>query len=517
MNPDFMETEDRRSLDEIRNLLREIEEESGVEASYTRLSDTSLESLTDIIDNALLEYSNTSDEEGADEVTEVESEDGELEIVVNDPIDTEVFEDNISWLTEFVGSEVVNDTIRDMIASSGTNTVNTQGYSVLSEEQILDLNNRIEQTRREVGQEQEDLTEERMVSVEEDVTQQTQTASLREMFAINNEDAGDTEETTTTSLSDLISEALQYVSDPAPVAETEDMDLVSESGVEEVSEEGSEEEEDTGRPIRRVSNARNNDYTLAWDIYQLGYATGDIAYIYNTSAGSISRGIKKDGHLMRTGAETRAMSKVSPNNFEMYLIDSINDTLADKFETDEERNRAFNQAFGINLYELTLYEADDNDGEEIVSLREQATEQGISLAQLAEQSLSSEQYAEREMTEFTRNVREVHEYVLGYARDLFGDVNVDTGALNVVTTIAYKNGVSIKVSEAHHIKAKVLEEESVSIIVNVAEYLTQDFARETEQLYRRFNQWVGQRFTKDGEPATVSQLGNRMVVGIENE
>lgn len=284
--------------------------------------------------------------------------------------------------------------------------------------------------------------------------------------------------------------------------EVEEQELVEE-GHQEVAEVVAEQElatefpieEDNGQPIRRAKKRVVNDYTLAWDIYTLGYSTGDIAKIYGTSAGSISRGIKKDGHVTRTSAETRAMvSQELPTDVIHRIIDLLNE----KFDTEEERNSRFASAFGVNLYELSLYEEEDGD------------------LQAIEQRLNGElveEYEERPLSSFTEKYKLVHKTLEDAVVKYLGKTNLETGAVKVITSVTYENGVSVRVTDSNRIKAKALVEDTVTVMVDMTDYILQGFAREVEAIYNRFDGVLGRTFIS----ANLTQLGNRMVVGLENE
>lgn len=284
-----------------------------------------------------------------------------------------------------------------------------------------------------------------------------------------------------------------------------------------VEEEPVVEEEPT--PVRRQATRtprRANDYTLAWELYSIGYSTKDVAYLYKSSAGSISRGLKNNGKQMRTGAETKAMRKVPATDFGHLLMNKINELLDSKYDTEEAKNTAFYQAFGVNLYEITLYEAEDEQ-EEIESMHERATTQGVSLRELAQQRLEEQAYVERERSPFVNKVRNLHQRVKDFAVEKFGDVNVGVGYVDVQTKVSYENGVVLTVNEANKVDEKSVGVENVVVTVNVAEFLEAEFVREVEALSQHFRQLVSRNFTKDGRPVTVSQFGNRMVVGLNNE
>lgn len=254
-------------------------------------------------------------------------------------------------------------------------------------------------------------------------------------------------------------------------------------------------EEDTGQPIRRAKKRVVNDYTLAWDIYSLGYSTGDIAKIYDTSSGSISRGIKKDGHVTRTSAETRAMvSQELPTDIIHRIIELLNE----KFDTEEERNSRFASAFGVNLYELSLYEEEDGDLQAI------ALQLNGDLV---------EEYEERPLSSFTEKYKLVHKTLEDAVVKYLGKTNLETGAVKVITSVTYENGVSVRVTDSNRIKAKALAEDTVTVMVDMTDYILQGFAREVEAIYNRFDGVLGRTFIT----ANLTQLGNRMVVGLENE
>lgn len=282
----------------------------------------------------------------------------------------------------------------------------------------------------------------------------------------------------------------------------EEQELVEE-GHQEVAEVVAEQElatefpieEDNGQPIRRAKKRVVNDYTLAWDIYSLGYSTGDIAKIYGTSAGSISRGIKKDGHVTRTSAETRAMvSQELPTDIIHRIIDLLNE----KFDTEEERNSRFASAFGVNLYELSLYEEEDGDLQAI------ALQLNGDLV---------EEYEERPLSSFTEKYKLVHKTLEDAVVKYLGKTNLETGAVKVITSVTYENGVSVRVTDSNRIKAKALVEDTVTVMVDMTDYILQGFAREVEAIYNRFDGVLGRTFIS----ANLTQLGNRMVVGLENE
>ena len=273
-----------------------------------------------------------------------------------------------------------------------------------------------------------------------------------------------------------------------------------------------EVEEEPQQPVRRRSTT--NDYGLAWDIYSMGYASGDVAYLYNTSAGSISRGIRQDGHEMRTGAETRAMRKVHPNHFGSELIGQITELLADKFDTREEQNNAFHKAFGVNLYELTLQEADNEE----VGLEEQATSQGISLHDLVRQELEEDAYEGIPLTDYMLKVRGLHNEMERVVSDLFGDINKEVGGVTVSSKLSYENGVVLTVRDAYKIKEKAVAVDNVVMTVKVADYLIQSMERELEMLSLRFESLVRSNFRgSDGEEIKVMNFGNSLVVSLGNE
>lgn len=284
--------------------------------------------------------------------------------------------------------------------------------------------------------------------------------------------------------------------------EVEEQEVVEE-GHQEVAEEVAEQElatefpieEDNGQPIRRAKKRVVNDYTLAWDIYSLGYSTGDIAKIYDTSAGSISRGIKKDGHVTRTSAETRAMvSQELPTDIIHRIIDLLNE----KFDTEEERNSRFASAFGVNLYELSLYEEEDGD---------------LQAIELQLNGELVEEYEERPLSSFTEKYKLVHKTLEDAVVKYLGKTNLETGAVKVITSVTYENGVSVRVTDSNRIKAKALVEDTVTVMVDMTDYILQGFAREVEAIYNRFDGVLGRTFIS----ANLTQLGNRMVVGLENE
>lgn len=270
------------------------------------------------------------------------------------------------------------------------------------------------------------------------------------------------------------------------------------------------------RRARQTTPTRANDYGLAWEIYSLGYSTGDISHLYKTSAGSISRGLKKDGRVMRTGAETKAMTKTEPDNFSVEIIDSIHQVLADKYETEEERNSAFYKAFNKNLYEVTIFEAEDEQ-QHIEQLHQEATSQGISINDLARQHIAEQVFVERERSEFVNNLRDLHQDLVMNVRNVFGDVNVGVGAVTVQTKLKYANGVVLTVKDAHKIDGKALDVANAVVMVNIADYIATSYERGVELLAQNFNRFVRGRFTKDGQQLSISQLGNRLVVGLDNE
>ena len=306
------------------------------------------------------------------------------------------------------------------------------------------------------------------------------------------------------TIQDLVSEYVDSIGDIEGWYDVlEEQELVEE-GHQEVAEVLAEQElatefptseEDTGQPIRRAKKRVVNDYTLAWDIYTLGYSTGDIAKIYDTSAGSISRGIKKDGHVTRTSAETRAMvSQELPTDIILRIIELLNE----KFDTEEERNSRFASAFGVNLYELSLYEEEDGD------------------LQAIEQRLNGElveEYEERPLSSFTEKYKLVHKTLEDAVVKYLGKTNLETGAVKVITSVTYENGVSVRVTDSNRIKAKALAEDTVTVMVDMTDYILQGFAREVESIYNRFDGVLGRTFIS----AKLTQLGNRMVVGLENE
>lgn len=284
--------------------------------------------------------------------------------------------------------------------------------------------------------------------------------------------------------------------------EVEEQEVVEE-GHQEVAEVVAEQElatefpieEDNGQPIRRAKKRVVNDYTLAWDIYSLGYSTGDIAKIYGTSAGSISRGIQKDGHVTRTSAETRAMvSQELPTDIIHRIIDLLNE----KFDTEEERNSRFASAFGVNLYELSLYEEEDGD---------------LQAIELQLNGELVEEYEERPLSSFTEKYKLVHKTLEDAVVKYLGKTNLETGAVKVITSVTYENGVSVRVTDSNRIKAKALVEDTVTVMVDMTDYILQGFAREVEAIYNRFDGVLGRTFVS----AKLTQLGNRMVVGLENE
>ena len=305
------------------------------------------------------------------------------------------------------------------------------------------------------------------------------------------------------TIRDLVSEYVDSTSDiEGWYYELEEQELVEE-GHQEVAEAVVEQElatefpieEDNGQPIRRAKKRVVNDYTLAWDIYSLGYSTGDIAKIYDTSSGSISRGIKKDGHVTRTSAETRAMvSQELPTDIIHRIIDLLNE----KFDTEEERNSRFASAFGVNLYELSLYEEEDGDLQAI------ALQLNGDLV---------EEYEERPLSSFTEKYKLVHKTLEDAVVKYLGKTNLETGAVKVITSVTYENGVSVRVTDSNRIKAKALVEDTVTVMVDMTDYILQGFAREVEAIYNRFDGVLGRTFIS----ANLTQLGNRMVVGLENE
>ena len=282
--------------------------------------------------------------------------------------------------------------------------------------------------------------------------------------------------------------------------------------VEEVEPEPVEVEPEPVRRRRRRSSS-GNDYTLAWDIYSLGYASGDIAHIYNLSAGSITRGMKDLGNEMRTGAETRAMRKVDPDEFSQELLDRIFNLLEEKYETEEERNTAFYNTFNKNIYELTLHEAED-ESLELQEMQEQANIQGVTLQDYVQQGLTEEVYEERERSEFVNNVRYLHETVKDKARVMFGDVNVDVGSVDVESKVSYENGVILTMKEAYKLDGKALDVANVVFGVQIAEFIVQGFEREIEELINEMGRIVRLRFNNHSQ---VTRLGNRLVVGLDNE
>ena len=296
-----------------------------------------------------------------------------------------------------------------------------------------------------------------------------------------------------------------------PVQEEE---LVQEESVqEEPVQEDEPEVEEEQQPVRRRRSSSGNDYTLAWDIYSLGYASGDIAHVYNLSAGSITRGMKDLGNEMRTGAETRAMRKVDPDEFSEVLLDRIFNLLEEKHETEEERNTAFYNTFNKNIYELTLHEAED-ESLELQEMQEQANIQGVTLQDYVRQGLTEEVYEERERSEFVNNVRYLHETVKNKARVMFGDVNVDVGSVDVESKVTYENGVILTMKEAYKLDGKALDATNVVFGVQIAEFIVQGFEREIEGLINEMGRITRERFNNHSQ---VTRLGNRLVVGLENE
>ena len=305
------------------------------------------------------------------------------------------------------------------------------------------------------------------------------------------------------TIRDLVSEYVDSTSDiEGWYYELEEQEVVEE-GHQEVAEVVAEQElatefpieEDNGQPIRRAKKRVVNDYTLAWDIYSLGYSTGDIAKIYDTSSGSISRGIKKDGHVTRTSAETRAMvSQELPTDIIHRIIELLNE----KFDTEEERNSRFASAFGVNLYELSLYEEEDGD---------------LQAIQLQLNGDLVEEYEERPLSSFTEKYKLVHKTLEDAVVKYLGKTNLETGAVKVITSVTYENGVSVRVTDSNRIKAKALVEDTVTVMVDMTDYILQGFAREVEAIYNRFDGVLGRTFVS----ASLTQLGNRMVVGLENE
>lgn len=305
------------------------------------------------------------------------------------------------------------------------------------------------------------------------------------------------------TIQDIVSEYVDSIEDiEGWYDELEEQELVEE-GHQEVAEVVAEQElatefpieEDNGQPIRRAKKRVVNDYTLAWDIYSLGYSTGDIAKIYDTSSGSISRGIKKDGHVTRTSAETRAMvSQELPTDIIHRIIELLNE----KFDTEEERNSRFASAFGVNLYELSLYEEEDGDLQAI------ALQLNGDLV---------EEYEERPLSSFTEKYKLVHKTLEDAVVKYLGKTNLETGAVKVITSVTYENGVSVRVTDSNRIKAKALAEDTVTVMVDMTDYILQGFAREVEAIYNRFDGVLGRTFVS----ANLTQLGNRMVVGLENE
>ena len=278
-------------------------------------------------------------------------------------------------------------------------------------------------------------------------------------------------------------------------------------------EEDEPEVEEEQQPVRRRRSSSGNDYTLAWDIYSLGYASGDVAHVYNLSAGSITRGMKDLGNEMRTGAETRAMRKVDPDEFSQGLLDRIFNLLEEKYETEEERNTAFYNTFNKNIYELTLHEAED-ESLELQEMQEQANIQGVTLQDYVSQGLTEEVYEERERSEFVNNVRYLHETVKDKARVMFGDVNVDVGSVDVESKVSYENGVILTVKEAYKLDGKALDVSNVVFGVQIAEFIVQGFEREIEELINEMGRIVRDRFNNHSQ---VTRLGNRLVVGLDNE
>ena len=269
-------------------------------------------------------------------------------------------------------------------------------------------------------------------------------------------------------------------------------------------------------PAPRRQTRRGNDYTLAWEIYSLGYSSGEVANIYNTSAGSISRGMKKDGREMRTGAQTREMRKVNVEEFESEFIGRITDLLEEKYDNREEMNQAFHKTFGKYIYELTLYEAED-ETEEINQLQEQASNTGISLQDLARMEVEENRYEPRECTPFVSKVKQLYQYMSVETREKFGDVNVDTGAVDIALKLSYGNGVILTVNDENKIDEKVSKLSNASFSIGVASYLVESFGREMEQMLYDLRSWVRMHIAQEGETIPVTQLGNRMVVSLENE
>lgn len=275
------------------------------------------------------------------------------------------------------------------------------------------------------------------------------------------------------------------------------------------------EQSTTQRARSNRSSRRTTDYGLAWDIYSLGYSSGEVAILYNTSAGSITRGIKKEGHVTRTGAETRRMIKTDPDEFSSTLMARINELLEDKYDTSEERNEAFLQAFGKNIYELTLHEAEDEQVA-LSELREQASVSGMSLRDFANQD-EGEVFVERECSEFVNKVKELHERVDRQAREIFGDVNVNMGSVVVESKVTYENGVILSIKNADKLDGKSLDAETVAFSIKMAEYITNGFQREVETFRGRLEVILGTVFGRNGRSVRVAQLGNRLVVGLKNE
>lgn len=271
--------------------------------------------------------------------------------------------------------------------------------------------------------------------------------------------------------------------------------------------------EEEQQPVRRRRSSRGNDYTLAWDIYSLGYASGDVAYVYNLSAGSITRGMKDLGNEMRTGAETRAMRKVDPDEFSQELLDRIFNLLEEKYETEEERNTAFYNTFNKNIYELTLHEAED-ESLELQEMQEQANIQGVTLQDYVSQGLAEEVYEERERSEFVNNVRYLHETVKDKVRYMFGDVNVDVGTVDVESKVSYENGVILTLKDSYKLDGKALDVSNVVFGVQIAEFIVQEFEREIEELINEMGRITRERFNNHSQ---VTRLGNRLVVGLDNE
>lgn len=264
------------------------------------------------------------------------------------------------------------------------------------------------------------------------------------------------------------------------------------------------------------ATGRAVDYGLAWDVYALGYSTKEVGMLYKTSSGSVSRGIKKDGHTMRTGGQTRAMRKVPVDDFSVDLVQRIKDRLLEKYGSEAEQNSIFYEVFGKNMYELTLFEAEDEQAQ-VEDMEERARVEGVSLSELARRLESQKTYVSKERSVFLNKVMALHQNIKKYATDLFGDVNVTVGAVEVGLKVRYENGIVLSVKDAHKVDEKALGIGSVTVVVNVAEYLHESFSREVEQLRNRFNTLASANFSKDGQPVRVTNLGSRLVVGLDNE